>query len=137
MTEQRTRPLAVLVVEDEPANRALVRAILVRVGRASLGDVELLEAGSIAEARHVLGERHVDVALIDVRLPDGNGLALTAELVARTDEARPRVAIVSASVLPGDRTVALEVGADEFLAKPFTAAELVGLLERLSSLPAA
>lgn len=120
--------LRILLVEDEPANRALVRAILERAGRR-LGPVTLREAATIADARAALAEGPVDLALIDVRLPDGSGLDLAAEL--RAGEAPPRIAVLSASVLPADQSVALAAGADEFFGKPFGAADLVDLVGRL------
>lgn len=122
--------LRILLVEDEPANRALVRAIIERAERR-LGRVTLCEATTVAEARRVVAGVPVDLALIDVRLPDGNGLDLTAEL--RASEAPPAIAVLSASVLPAEQAIALAAGADEFFGKPFGAADLVDLVLRLTS----
>ncbi len=122
----------ILLVEDEPANRALVRAIIARTGRAELRGVVLHEAATIAEARAVLASHPVDIALVDVRLPDGNGLDLATELRAHPGAGPARVVIVSASVLPAERTSALATGADAFLAKPFDPRDLVDLIVRLS-----
>jgi DNA-binding response OmpR family regulator len=116
-----------LVVEDEPANRALLRAILGRSRDDRLGRPELLEAGTIADARRMLGEFAIDAVLLDVRLPDGSGLELASEL-GRKDGPRPRVVILSASVLPSERGAALESGADAFLGKPYAPRELVETL---------
>lgn len=122
--------LRILLVEDEPANRALVRAILERAERL-LGNAVMREAATIADARAILATESVDLALIDVRLPDGNGLDLAAEL--RALERPPRIAVLSASVLPADQAVAIAAGADEFFGKPFGAADLVGLVVRLTA----
>ena len=116
----------VLLVEDEPANRALVRAILGRARDPRLPGVELHEAPTIAAARAILADQPVDVVLLDVRLPDGNGLDLAAEMRAAGNPAR--VVIVSASVLPLERAHALASGADGFLGKPFGASELIDIL---------
>jgi len=122
-------------VEDEPANRALVRAIIARTDRPELRGIVLHEAASIAEARSVLARHPVDIVLVDVRLPDGNGLDLATELRAHPDAAGPaKIVIVSASVLPAERTSALATGADAFLAKPFDPSDLVELVVRLSGL---
>lgn len=122
-------------MEDEPANRALVRAIIARTDRAELDGIALLEAATIAEARSVLASHPVDIVLVDVRLPDGNGLDLATELRAHPDAAGPaKIVIVSASVLPAERTSALATGADAFLAKPFDPSDLVELVVRLSGL---
>ncbi len=123
-------PLRVLLVEDEPLNRALVRAILARQPADSA--VALLEAETLGEARRLLASEPVDVVLLDVRLPDGSGLDLATELRARAsdDGATRLVAILSASVLEGEREAAAASGADEFLGKPFAPKDLLALLER-------
>lgn len=92
----------------------------------------LYEAETIAQARALLASHALDIVLVDVRLPDGNGLDLAAEL--RAHPAGPaRVVIVSASVLPAERTSALATGADAFLAKPLDPSDFVDLLVRLSA----
>jgi two-component system KDP operon response regulator KdpE len=126
--------LLVLLVEDEPLNRALVRAILQRANGPMR--VTLLEAGTIGRARELLELHPVDVLLLDVRLPDGSGLDLGRELRERRDagggarSGLPLVAILSASVLPGEREAAERTGADAFVGKPFAPGELVRLLEQ-------
>lgn len=122
----------ILLVEDEPANRALVRAIIARTDRPELRGIVLHEAVTIAEARSVLANHPVDLVLVDVRLPDGSGLDLATELRAHPGAGPAKIVIVSASVLPGERTSALATGADAFLAKPFGASDLIDLLVRLS-----
>lgn len=121
----------VLLVEDEPANRALVRAIVGHAGRDRLPGVELAEAGTMAEARSQLSANTFDIVLLDVRLPDGSGLDLARELRERSTEPSPKVVIVSASVLAEERATALAI-ADDFLAKPFVTYDLIDLLARLS-----
>ena len=119
-------------MEDEPANRALVRAIIARTDRAELRGTVLHEVATIAEARTVLASHPVDIVLVDVRLPDGNGLDLATELRARPGAGPDKVVIVSASVLPAERMSALATGAEAFLAKPFDPRDLVALIVRLS-----
>jgi len=131
VTDRRAVGPQVLLVEDEAANRALVRAIVERTDRSELHGTVLHEAGTIAEARSVLARHAVDVVLLDVRLPDGNGLDLAADLRADPAGVRAKVVIVSASVLPGQRASALATGADAFLAKPFDPSEMVELIVRL------
>lgn len=123
--------LRVLLVEDEPANRALIRAILARTGHPALRGHVLHEAGSIAEARAIVATEALDIVLLDVRLPDGSGLDLAAELRA-SDDTAARIVIISASVLPAERSRADASGADAFIGKPFGASELVDLLAGLA-----
>ena len=115
----------VLVVEDEAPNRALLRAVFARAADPRLRGATLLEAPDLETARSILDSRRVELVLLDVRLPDGNGLALARELRARPSGDRPRVLILSASVLPGEREAALTTGVDRFLGKPYRPTELV------------
>jgi two-component system KDP operon response regulator KdpE len=118
----------VLLVEDEELNRVLVRAILARAGDPELRGIELVEAASLASARDRLADGEVDVVLLDVNLPDGNGLTLAAELAARGGDDRPQVVALTASVLPHERAAAMTAGCDAFLDKPYAAAELIGII---------
>jgi CheY-like chemotaxis protein len=114
----------VLVVEDEEPNRALLRAVLARAIDDRLRDLTLLEAPDLATARAILATNHVDLVLLDVRLPDGNGLSLITDDAARQDLAPPFV-VLSASVLPTERAAALAIGAASFIAKPYRPADLL------------
>lgn len=125
--------MRILLIEDEPANRALVRAILARTDGSGLPPIELIEAGTLGEGRAALDDCEIDVALVDVRLPDGSGLDLAAELGRRPAAERPRTVIVSASVLPAERATALATGADAFLGKPFGRADLIATLLALAA----
>jgi two-component system KDP operon response regulator KdpE len=118
----------ILLVEDEELNRTLVKAVLSRAQIAAVRDAEVLDAPTIASARERLATEDVDLVLLDMNLPDGNGLTLATELAAGTvgqGRPRPTVVAVTASVLPQDRAAALEAGCDGFLDKPYAAADLV------------
>ena len=128
MTGGSAAALQILLVEDEPANRALVRAILGRSARPALREAALHEAATAAEARSVLAAHRLDVVLVDVRLPDGSGLDLVGELRAHPHAEGAMIVIVSASVLEADRAAARATGADAFLAKPFASSDLTRLL---------
>jgi two-component system KDP operon response regulator KdpE len=132
-----TDVLRVLLVEDEPLNRALVRAILERRA-AELPPIELIEAGTIRAARNALNGEPVDILLLDVRLPDGSGLDLARDLHNghEGDPNGPVVAILSASVLALERVAAESAGADAFLGKPFVPTELTSLIGRLGTMAA-
>ena len=75
-----------------------------------------------------------DVILLDMNLPDGNGLTLAQELSAGASAGspsarrRPVVIAVTASVLPQDRAAAMAAGCDGFLDKPYAAADLVAVI---------
>jgi two-component system, OmpR family, KDP operon response regulator KdpE len=120
-----------LLIEDEAPNRALLRAVLGRATDPRLRNATLIEAPDLATAREVLARQPVTVVLLDVRLPDGNGLALARELRSLPPVERPRVLILSASVLPNERETALSAGADGFLGKPYRPPDLVAWLLQL------
>jgi two-component system KDP operon response regulator KdpE len=118
----------ILLVEDEELNRTLVKAVLSRAQIEAVRHAEVLDASSIASAREQLGTEDIDLILLDMNLPDGSGLTLASELAAGQvlqGRRRPTVVAVTASVLPQDRTAALEAGCDGFLDKPYAAADLV------------
>lgn len=121
----------ILLVEDEELNRTLVKAVLSRAQISSVRDAEILDAGSIAMARERLGASDVDLILLDMNLPDGNGLTLARELASGgmpAGRVKPVVVAVTASVLPQDRAAALDAGCDGFLDKPYAAAELIAVV---------
>ena len=81
-------PLSVLVVDDDPAFRALAVRILTAAGLKVVG-----EADSVAAARAAVVEQKPGAALVDIDLPDGNGIALAREL--KNLPGRPRVLLTS------------------------------------------
>ena len=120
-------PIRILLVEDEVLNRALVRATLTRADDARLREADLVEAPTIADARQALNGGGFDVLLLDVRLPDGDGLELAASL----PKPRPLMVALTASVVPSPRDRAAEVGCDGFLDKPFQPGDLQTMLVQL------
>jgi two-component system KDP operon response regulator KdpE len=118
----------ILLVEDEELNRALVKAVLSRSAEPSVRSAAVVDATSLAAARERLAGDHIDLILLDMNLPDGNGLTLARELSSCSP--RPTVVAVTASVLPQDRVAAIEAGCDDFLDKPYAAADLVAVVSR-------
>jgi two-component system catabolic regulation response regulator CreB len=102
----------VIVVEDEVELRAAVRDSLIRFG------FDVIEAATIADARRLA--REGELLLLDLGLPDGDGLLLCAELAGVLP-----IIVISARGDETDRVVALELGADDYLPKPFSTRELV------------
>jgi two-component system phosphate regulon response regulator OmpR len=109
-----TRP-TVLVVDDDPDVRELIRDYLTDNG------YDVLEAAGGETARALLEDRIPDVALLDVGLPGEDGLSLARFLRERFDIG---VIMVSGAGETVDRIVGLEVGADDYVAKPFDPREL-------------
>jgi DNA-binding response OmpR family regulator len=105
----------ILVVEDEPAIAEPLAESLEREGF----DVEL--AGTVAQAQEALGRGEPDLLLLDVMLPDGDGRELCRRLRARSDLP---IVMLTARGEEIDRVVGLELGADDYVVKPFSAREL-------------
>jgi CheY-like chemotaxis protein len=118
----------VLLVEDEELNRALVRAVVARASEPPVSAISLIEAGTLAAAREALASTDVDVILLDLNLPDGNGLTLATELAGDGGSRRPEVIALTASVLPQERAAAMAAGCDGFLDKPYVAGDLIKVL---------
>ncbi len=107
--------LQVLVVDDEPAIRDLLRTTLVAEGYA------VMEAATAREGATLAANRRIDLFLIDLGLPDGDGVALIREIRGWTQ--RP-ILVLSARTQESQKVDALDAGADDFVSKPFGVAEL-------------
>ena len=119
--------LRVLLVEDDELNQALVRAILARSASPVLRGAQLATAGSLAQARVALAADAIDIVLLDMRLPDGSGLELAAELQHPSDRVPPAVIALSGAAAE-QREAALAAGCAAVLGKPYSSAELASLL---------
>ncbi len=112
----------ILVIEDQPN---LLRSIA-RTLQESGFDVQM--AGSLQAARPLISP-DVDVVILDLMLPDGNGLELLAEL--RAVSRRPPVLVLTARDAVSDRVAGLDAGADDYLVKPFAFDELLARIRVL------
>lgn len=119
--------MRLLVIEDEPELGTLLRAALERGGFA----VDLAE--SLAEARDFFAIVPYDAAILDLSLPDGDGIALLREM-RRAGAALP-ILILTARDGPEDRVLGLDSGADDYLVKPFHMPELVARIRALLRRP--
>ncbi len=113
----------VLLLEDDPAIADTMQFALRREG------LEVEHVSWLTEARKQLQRSPPDLALFDLGLPDGNGLDLCREL--RAAGSRLPLIIVSARAEEWDRVLGLELGADDYLAKPFSPRELVARVRAL------
>jgi DNA-binding response OmpR family regulator len=115
-TIRMTSSAHVLVVDDEPAIGDLIRNYLTRHGlRVSI-------AGGGSEMRRIMAQDKVDLVLLDLGLPGEDGLTLTRHIRAQSNVG---VIIVTGSGESVDRIVSLELGADDFVSKPFDLRELL------------
>ncbi|HEX8110847.1 MAG TPA: response regulator [Kofleriaceae bacterium] len=106
----------ILVIDDDAQMRRLLRNVLIGHGYT------LLEAASVATAIEVVTRHQPDLVLLDLGLPDGDGLEVIRTM--RPDDRTP-IIVLSARDNEGDKVVALDLGADDYLTKPFGAGELL------------
>jgi two-component system, OmpR family, response regulator RegX3 len=122
----------VLLVEDEESITAPLSEALSREG------FEPVVAGTAAEALELAASRSPDLVLLDLMLPDGSGLDVCRELRSRSSVP---IIMVTARGEEMDRVVGLEVGADDYVVKPFSAREVIAriraVLRRTAAAPAA
>ena len=123
----RLRPLRVLLAEDSLVNQKLVVTLLEREGHA------VTVVGNGREALAALESRKFDLVLMDVQMPEMDGLEATAAIRVRERQSGGHVPIVAmtAHALKGDRERCLESGMDEYIAKPIHARQLLETIERV------
>ncbi|MCG7198598.1 response regulator transcription factor [Marinobacter pelagius] len=113
---------SILVVDDDAAIRELLQEHLSRVG------YEIRTAGDGDEMRELLGERPADLIVLDVMLPGDDGFTLCRQI---REHSQVPIIMLTASSDETDRVVGLEIGADDYLAKPFSARELQARVKAL------
>jgi two-component system OmpR family response regulator len=111
-----TETTVIAVVEDDPEIRSLLTGLLRREG------FETEACSGAAELDRALERRRVDLINLDVMMPGEDGLSICRRLRARGDVP---VLMVTAKGEDVDRIVGLEIGADDYLAKPFNPRELI------------
>jgi ribonuclease P protein subunit RPR2 len=116
--------MRLLLVDDDAAFRALLRTTFEDVA------VDVDEAGSAAEAEERIAQARPDVMVLDVGLPDVDGLALCQQL--KSDERTRAIRIVLLTGMDDVEDVAGAAGADALMLKPFRPLELLGVVERLA-----
>jgi two-component system, OmpR family, phosphate regulon response regulator OmpR len=124
-----------LLIDDDARLTTMVGDYLRRNG------FEIETAGTLAAGRERLAQFPYDALLLDLMLPDGDGLELTRELRGNPRTRRLPLLMLTARGEPTDRIVGLEIGADDYLPKPFEPRELLArvkaLLRRAAPEPAA
>jgi two-component system phosphate regulon response regulator PhoB len=119
MTEERSAERRVLVIEDEEDIRDLLSYNLQSGGY----QVKSVETGQLGLA--AVDEFVPDVVLLDLMLPDVSGTEVCRRIRSRTDTSQPAIIMLTAKGEEIDRVVGFEVGADDYVVKPFSVRELL------------
>jgi CheY-like chemotaxis protein len=125
--------LRILLVEDNAEFREDFARALERALAADLLDVAFVEAGSLEEARARLREGGLDAALIDMRLPDGDGLDLVRELNDDAAASRIPALVLTAYLDHTAATRAMDAGAKGALSKVVSVPETTEAIKRLTN----
>ena len=102
----------ILVVEDNPMNRQLLRDVLEHRGH------RVLAASTVNEARTLWRKERIEVVLLDIHLTDSNGIDCLQEMRTQPALAKIPIIAVTAFAMPGDRERFLRAGFDGYLSKP-------------------
>src|SRR6187551_493839 len=106
----------ILIIEDEPAIRDVLRVLLGGEG------YKLIEAETAARAEIEARSHKPDLLLVDLGLPDGDGVTVIARVRAWSPVP---IVVLSARTMDAQKIAALDVGADDYVTKPFSAPELL------------
>ncbi len=125
-TESRTdRVKRILIVDDNPASRELVREVLNAPTR------EVLEARQGQEALEMITALQPDLVLLDIHMPRGDGFSVLQRIRSDPRWSQLRVVAFTAFAMEGDRERALAAGFTDYITKPAHPAELRTIVERL------
>lgn len=122
-------PLRILLAEDYVVNQKVALRLLAQVGYRA--DV----AANGLEVIQAVERQPYDVVLMDVQMPEMDGLEATRQICARWQKAeRPRIIAMTANAIQGDREMCLAAGMDDYVSKPIHIEELVQALARSAKL---
>jgi len=121
-------PLRILLAEDNAVNQKLALRILQQMGYRA--DV----ASNGLEAVESVGRQPYDVVLMDVQMPEMDGLEAARRICAQWQAARrPRIIAMTANAMQGDREQCLEAGMDDYITKPIRVEHLVEALQQVQA----
>jgi len=125
--KERLRQVRLLIVEDESRMAEILRTALTRAGFA------VDAVGSCEDARCAFASAPYDAAILDLGLPDGDGIGLLRDL--RAGGSALPILILTARDAVEDRVGGLDTGADDYLVKPFAMQELIARTKALLRRP--
>jgi signal transduction histidine kinase/DNA-binding response OmpR family regulator len=121
-------PLRILVAEDNVVNQKLALRLLAQMGYRADVAANGLEAVAAVE------RQPYDLVLMDVQMPEMDGLEASREITRRwPDDKRPRIVAMTANAMQGDRELCLAAGMDDYVSKPIRVEELLAALERTAA----
>lgn len=123
--EDGSMPQRILVVDDDPSITKVVRAYLEQAG------YEVLTAADGEQALQLVRQERPGLVVLDVMLPNRDGWEITRSLRADPSTAATPIILLTARVDDVDKILGLELGADDYITKPFNAREVVARVRAL------
>ena len=124
---QGLKPMRILVAEDNPSNQRVLVEMLKRLG---------YRPDAVADGREViqsLERQDYDLILMDVKMPEMDGITATKVIRKLRPENGPTIVAITAYALEGDREMCLEAGMDDYISKPVQLKELAAILKKCSA----
>jgi diguanylate cyclase (GGDEF)-like protein len=118
-TQSENSPLTVLVIEDHPDQRDLLGIVLQREG------YRVVTAGNGVEALEKLETENIQIALSDIMMPKMDGFELIKRIRSNPALKSIYLILITARIQEGDRVRGLDLGADDYITKPFSFSELL------------
>jgi len=117
--------IRILVADDEPNQLELLTFNLTQA------DYEVIRAEDGQQALDMIDEHRPDLAIIDWMMPEMSGIDVCRTLRSRSETKRLPIIILSARGEEGDRTLGLDIGADDYISKPFSPREMISRVRAL------
>jgi DNA-binding response OmpR family regulator len=109
----------ILIIEDEPDIRKTLEYNISREG------YKVVSSSSLSEGKEQINSSDFSLILLDLMLPDGSGLDLCREIKSDKDKSSTPIIILTAKDDEVDKVVGFELGADDYVTKPFSVRELI------------
>ena len=109
----------ILIIEDEPDIRKNLKYNISREG------FDVITAGSLSESEEIVNSNSISLVILDLMLPDGSGLDLCKKFKSNSKTESIPIIILTAKDDEVDRVVGFELGADDYVTKPFSVRELI------------
>jgi len=125
MSEKAFRSACILIAEDDESNRKVTSAMLKRLGYRA----DAVSNGK--EALLALERQHYDIILMNLSMPEMDGLQATRQIRRSCPPTlQPKIIALTACILPNSREICLEAGMNDFMLKPFNVNELAQVLSK-------
>ncbi|HEY1090459.1 MAG TPA: response regulator, partial [Burkholderiaceae bacterium] len=129
-SQAERHPLRILLAEDNAVNQKLALRLLAQMGYRA--DV----ASNGLEAIECVARQTYDLVLMDVQMPEMDGLEASRRICAQWPDTRPRIVAMTANAMQGDRELCLAAGMDDYVTKPIRVEALTAALLGTTARPA-